>query len=73
MLGSMLDTPRKQAVDPETEDSANKTGSRPIMVHRIKQVLVTSRVSLAAQGTGLDPYDSRQASSPGSVWSDRTR
>lgn len=73
MLGSMLETPRTPFLDTETEDSANKTGSRPIMVHRIKQVLVTSRVTLGAQGTGLDPYDSRHAGSPGSIWSDRTR
>jgi hypothetical protein len=73
MLGSMLETPRTPLLDTETEHSANKTGSRPIMVHRIKQALVTSRVTLGAQGTGLDPYDSRHASSPGSIWSDRTR
>ena len=56
----------------EAEDPASATGSRPLMVNRIKQALVTSRVTLGAQSTGLDPYDSSRAH-PGSVWSDRVR
>jgi hypothetical protein len=45
----------------------------PLVVNRIRQALVTSRVTLGAQSTGLDPYDSRRAKTPGAVWSDRVR
>jgi hypothetical protein len=68
-----LDTPTDLVTGQEPEESANDTGSRPLIVNRIKQVLVTSRVTLGPQSTGLDPYDSRNVASPGSVWSDRVR
>ena len=57
----------------ESEDCDDDTGSRPMIVNRIKQALVTSRVTLGPQSTGLDPYDSRQAAHPGSVWAKRAR
>jgi hypothetical protein len=44
-----------------------------MIVDRIKQALVTSRVTLGSQSTGSDPYDNRPAAGPGSVWSDRSR
>jgi len=44
-----------------------------MVVNRIKQALVTSRLTLGAQSTGLDPYDSRRATNPGAVWSGRVR
>ena len=59
-------------IDEEAEDAAGATGSRLLIVNRIKQALVTSRVTLGAQSTGLDPYDSSRAH-PASVWPDRVR
>jgi hypothetical protein len=55
------------------EASADATGSRPMVVNRIKKALVTSRLTLGSQDTGLDPYDSRCAANPGAVWSGRVR
>lgn len=68
-----MDTPADQVTANEPEGAESETGSRPMLVNRIKQALVTSRVTLGVQSTGLDPYDSRHATQPGSVWSDRTR
>jgi hypothetical protein len=44
-----------------------------MVVGRIKQALVTSRLTLGSQSTGSDPYDSRRPDHPGSVWSARRR
>ena len=57
--------------EPDTEPGGS--GVRPVAVHRIKQALVTSRLTFGSQSTGTDPYDSRSERNPGRVWSNRVR
>ena len=54
---------------PETEDPE----PRPAMLALIKQALVTSRLTLAGETAGDNPYDSRPGRDPGSVWGNRSR
>jgi hypothetical protein len=56
--------PRQAAEEPEP---------RPLMLERIKQALVTSRLTLAGDTAGDNPYDSRPGRDPGSVWGNRSR
>jgi hypothetical protein len=56
--------PRCEAEGPEP---------RPAMLERIKQVLVTSRLTLAGETAGANPYDSRRGRDPGAVWGNRSR
>ena len=66
-----VDKPNDQ-VSAKPEEAKSDSGSRPL-VDRIKHALVTSRLTLGAQDTGLDPYDSRRVAVPGSVWNGRVR
>ena len=59
--------------DLEPQAAPGDSGVRPIMLDRIKQALVTSRVTLAGQSTGKDPYDSRRDRRRTSVWGNRVR
>jgi hypothetical protein len=43
------------------------------MLGLIKQALVTSRLTLAGDTAGDNPYDSRHGRDPGSVWTNRGR
>ena len=58
-------------VEPPSEPG--KSDSRPVTLDRIKQALVTSRTTLAGQGTGTDPYNSRRDRRRASVWGNRIR
>ena len=42
-------------------------------LNRIRKSLVTSRLTLADDTTGGDPYDSRRGRTPGAVWGHRRR
>ena len=42
-------------------------------LNRIRKSLVTSRLTLAAEAAGGNPYDSGRGRSPGSVWGQRRR
>jgi hypothetical protein len=44
-----------------------------LTVERIKQALVTSRITLAGHSTGADPYNSRLDRRRASVWGNRKR
>ena len=59
-----LTQPRQEAEGPEP---------RPLMLGLIKQALVTSRLTLAGDTAGDNPYDSRPGRDPGSVWGNRSR
>jgi hypothetical protein len=65
--------PAEYVTEHDPEAKAGDSGVQPLIVNRIRQVLVTSRLTLGTQSTGLDPYDSRRAPNPGAVWSDRDR
>jgi hypothetical protein len=68
-----VERPAEYVTEHEPESKAGDSGVQPLILNRIRQVLVTSRLTLGTQNTGLDPYDSRRAPSPGAVWSDRVR
>jgi hypothetical protein len=46
---------------------------RTAVLDRIRQALVTSRLTLASHSTGSDPYDSRADRRRGTVWGNRNR
>ena len=58
-----------QQPDTEPVDS----GVRPVAVHRIKQALVTSRLTFGSQSTGANPYDSGSERKSGQIWGNRLR
>ncbi len=68
-----MEGPAEYVTELEPEAQAADSCVQPLIVNRIRQVLVTSRLTLGTQSTGLDPYDSRRAPNPGAVWSDRVR
>ncbi len=68
-----MDTKPDYVTDAEPEGSSEQTGARPLVVDRIKQALVTSRLTLASHSTGTDPYDSRVDRRRGSLWGNRRR
>ena len=68
-----MDTKPDYVTDSEPATAPGNSGVRPVVLGRIKQALVTSRLTLGSQSTGSDPYDSRRERIPGSVWSNRVR
>ncbi len=60
-------TDREPAAVPEDADA------RSAVLDRIKQALVTSRLTLASHSTGADPYDTRADRRRGTVWGNRSR
>ena len=63
--------------DPEAEAQASPGPATPDVrgetFNRIRKSLVTSRLTLASDAAGGDPYDSRRGRAPGSVWGQRRR
>ncbi|MDE2219692.1 MAG: hypothetical protein KGJ52_04855 [Gammaproteobacteria bacterium] len=47
--------------------------ARSATLNRIRKTLVTSRLSLAGETAGGDPYDSQRGREPGAVWWNRGR
>ena len=47
--------------------------ARNAMLERIRKTIVTSRLTLAGDAAGGDPYDSRRGCGPGAVWGNRGR
>jgi hypothetical protein len=68
-----VDTKPNYVTDADPEPASDKAGPRPLVVDRIKQALVTSRLTLASHSTGTDPYDSRLDRRRGSIWGNRRR
>jgi hypothetical protein len=62
-------TDREPAAAPEDADA----DARSAVLDRIKQALVTSRLTLASHSTGADPYDTRKDRRRGTVWGNRSR
>ncbi len=68
-----MDTKADYVTDVEPETASGESGVRPLMVDRIKQALVTSRLTLASHNIGTDPYDSRRDRRRASIWGNRSR
>lgn len=68
-----MDTKPNYVTESEPAAAPGDSGVRPVVLGRIKQALVTSRLTLGSQSTGGDPYDSRRERTPGSVWGNRGR
>jgi hypothetical protein len=68
-----LDTKPDYVTDLEPQAAPVEPGLGPVMLERIKQALVTSRLTLAGQSTGADPYNSRRDRRRASVWGNRSR
>ena len=59
--------------DLEPSAAPDQSGIRPVVADRIKQALVTSRMTLAGHSTGADPYNTRGDRRRQSVWGNRDR
>jgi hypothetical protein len=69
----ILDTRRNYVTDVVPVNEPGESEVRLVTLDRIKQALVTSRTTLAGQGTGADPYNSRRDRRRTSVWGNRIR
>jgi hypothetical protein len=58
---------------PEPDSDPAESGARPVVLNRIKQALVTSRLTFGNQSTGTNPYDSGNEDNAGQVWGNRLR
>jgi len=65
--------PGDYVTDSESRLKAEDPEPRPAMLGLIKQALVTSRLTLANDTAGSNPYDSRRGREPGAVWGNRKR
>jgi hypothetical protein len=63
----------RYAADPPAADQTSSGDARSAMLNRIRKTLVTSRLTLAGEKAGGDPYDSRRGREPGAVWRNRRR
>jgi hypothetical protein len=68
-----LDTKPDYVTDPEPQAAPDNASIQPPVLERIKKALVTSRLTLAGQNTGTDPYDSRRDRRRAPIWGDRSR
>jgi hypothetical protein len=68
-----LDSKSDYVTDLEPPAAPEDTGARAAVLDRIKQALVTSRLTLASQSTGANPYDRRVDRRRGTVWGKRSR
>ena len=68
-----MDRPSDYVTDHEPDTEPGDSGVRPVVVHRIKQALVTSRLTLGSQSTGTNPYDTGNQRNPGRIWGNRIR
>ncbi len=68
-----MDTKPDYVTDSEPHAASEATSAQPAVVERIKQALVTSRLTLAGQNTGTDPYDSRRERRRTPIWGNRSR
>ena len=59
--------------EPPAADEVSTADARSATLNRIRKTLVTSRLTLAGETAGGDPYDSRRGREPGAVWGNRSR
>ena len=58
---------------PPAAEPVSLADARSATLNRIRKTLVTSRLTLAGETAGSDPYDSRRGREPGAVWWNRGR
>jgi hypothetical protein len=63
----------RYVAEPPAADPVSTGDARSATLNRIRKTLVTSRLTLAGEAAGGDPYDSRRGREPGAVWRDRRR
>lgn len=63
----------RYVAEPPAPDLASTTDARSATLNRIRKTLVTSRLTLAGETAGTDPYDSGRGREPGAVWGNRSR
>jgi len=69
-----LNGPSDYVTDVEPDIEPGDSGARPVVVQRIKEALVTSRLTFGGQSTGTNPYDSGgERRNPGRTWGNRLR
>jgi len=66
---------KKDGAEPATHAALEPTATdvRGDTLNRIRQSLVISRLTLATDAAGGNPYDSGGGRSPGAVWGQRRR
>ncbi len=67
-----MDTKPDYVTESEPQAARDETTVQPVL-DRIKQALVTSRLTLAGQNIGADPYDSHHDRRRALVWGHRSR
>ena len=60
-------------VSPQPRAETDAADARSATLDRIRKTIVTSRLTLAGETAGGDPYDSRRGCGPGAVWGNRGR
>jgi len=68
-----LDDKPDYVSDPEPQAAPAPTDAQPVVFDRIKQALVTARITLGNQNTGADPYNCRADRRRTSMWGNRRR
>jgi len=68
-----LNRPSDYVTEGEPDIEPGDSGVRPVVVNRIKQALVTSRLTFGSQSTGANPYDSGSERHSGQIWGNRLR
>ena len=68
-----MNRPSDYVTEGEPDIEPGDSGVRPVVVNRIKQALVTSRLTFGSQSTGTNPYDSGGERNPGRIWGNRLR
>ncbi len=67
----MLEKKPRYVADPAPRAEPSVADARDATLERIRRTLVTSRLTLAGEAAGSDPYDSRRGREPGAVWGNR--
>ena len=68
-----MNRPSDYVTEGEPDIEPGDSGVRPVVVNRIKQALVTSRLTFGSQSTGANPYDSGSERKSGQIWGNRLR
>ena len=68
-----MDTKTDYVTELEPKAAPEAAAVRPPVLDRIKQALLTSRLTLAGQNIGADPYDNRLDRRRAPLWGKRSR
>lgn len=65
--------PPHYVASPQPRAETAAADARSAVLDRIRKTIVTSRLTLAGEAAGSDPYDSGRGRGPGAVWGNRGR